>query len=101
MVKHPADYSWSSYRVNAELRPSALIVPHEEYLGLGETAELRAAAYQRSFRFEMDPADLREIRLAANGGFAVGNQKFKQEIAAMLGRRVERLRERESPRASS
>ena len=101
MVMHPRDYPWSSYRINAGLRPSALIVPHQEYIELGESPELRAAVYRRSFRFEMDPVDLREIRLAANGGFALGNDRFKKEIAAMLGRRVERLRERESPRVSS
>ena len=98
MVRNPRDYAWSSYQVNAELRPSTLIVPHQEYIGLGETPEQRAAAYRRSFRFELDPADLREIRLAANGGFALGNEKFKAEIAAMLGQRVERLRDRDSPR---
>jgi putative transposase len=86
------DYTWSSYRVNAGLKASALVVPHQEFLGLGETPALRACAYRRSFRFEMDPADLREIRSAANGGFALGNDRFKAEIAAMLGRRVERLR---------
>ncbi len=48
----------------------------------------------------MDPVDLREIRLATNGGFALGNDRFKKEIAAMLGRRVERLRERDSPVSS-
>lgn len=101
MVKHPGEYTWSSYQINAELRPSALIAPHEEYLGLGETPELRAAAYRRSFQFEMDPADLREIRLAANGGFALGNDRFKAEIAEALGRRVERLRDRDSLRFPS
>ena len=101
MTPHPRDYAWSSYRTNAELRPSALVTPHEEYLGLGTTPELRATAYRDSFRFELDPADLREIRLAANGGFALGNDRFKAEIAEMLGRRVERLRERESPRFPS
>jgi len=101
MVRHPRDYIWSSYRVNAELHPSVLIAPHQEYVGLGETAELRASAYRRSFRFELDPADLREIRLAANGGFALGNDRFKAEIAEALGRRVERLRERDSPRFPS
>lgn len=40
----------------------------------------------------MDEQDLREIRSAANGGFALGNQRFKWEIAEALGRRVERLR---------
>jgi len=100
MVKHPREYPWSSYRVNAEHRPSTLIVPHQEYIGLGTTPEQRAAAYRRSTLPGMDPADLREIRLAANGGFALGNDRFKAEIAEMLGRRVERLRERESPHFS-
>jgi len=40
----------------------------------------------------MDAEDLEEIRSAANGGFALGNQCFKAEIAEMLGRRVERIR---------
>jgi putative transposase len=98
MVRQPGEYAWSSYQTNAELRPSPLIVPHQEFAGLGETPELRASAYRHSFRFELDPADLREIRLAANGGFALGNDRFKAQIAEMLGRRVERLRERDSPR---
>jgi len=42
-----------------------------------------------------------QIRSAANGGFALGNDRFKAEISAMLGRRVERLRDRDSPQASS
>ena len=101
MVRHPGDYVWSSHRVNAGLKSSTLIVPHQEYLGLGATPELRASAYRRSFRFEMDAVNLREIRSAANGGFALGNERFKAEIAAMLGRRVKRLRERDSQQASS
>ena len=72
-------------------------MPHQEYIGLGETTERRASAYRCSFRFELDPADLREIRLAANGGFALGNDRFKAEIAEILGQRVERLRDRDSP----
>lgn len=98
MVKHPGEYCWSSYQINAEPRRSTLIAPHQEYLALGDTPEERVAAYRRSFGFELDAADLREIRLAANGGFALGNEKFKAEIAAMLGQRVERLRDRDSPR---
>lgn len=101
MVRHPRDYAWSSYQTNAELRASTLIVPHQEYIGLGETPEQRASVYRRSFQFELDPADLREIRSAANGGFALGNDRFKSEIGAMLGRRVERLRDRSSARFSS
>lgn len=32
---------------------------------------------------------VREIRAATNGGYALGSSRFKSEIAAMLGRRVE------------
>ena len=93
MVQFPGTYAWSSYRANAELR-SSLVTPHEEYLALGETSEERGEVYRRSFRFELDDVDLQEIRSAANGGFALGNERFKAEIAAMLGRRAERLRNR-------
>lgn len=94
MVQFTGTYAWSSYTVNAELRSSALVTPHEEYLALGETPEERAEVYRRLFRFELDDLDVHEIRSAANGGFALGNERFKAEIAAMLGRRAERLRNR-------
>jgi putative transposase len=100
MVKRPGDYRWSSYCANADLQPSPLITPHEEYLALGPTAPERAANYRELFRHEIDPAVLHEIRLAVNGGFALGNDRFKEEIAQMLGRRAERLRERGSARLS-
>jgi putative transposase len=94
MVPHPREYLWSSYQANGELRASALLTPHDGYVALGETPEHRAAAYRRFLEFEMDEGDLKEIRSAANGNFALGNQQFKDEISAILGRRVERLRQR-------
>jgi putative transposase len=100
MVPRPGDYPWSSYRANGDLCASALVTPHDGYVALGETPEQRAAAYRRLFQFELDEEDLKEIRSAANGGFALGNQRFKDEISAMLGRRVERLRQRLRQRAS-
>jgi hypothetical protein len=33
--------------------------------------------------------EAQETRLAVNGGFALGNARFKTEVAAPLGRRVE------------
>ena len=89
MVKHPRDYRWSSYRANAEGKPSRLLRPHEEYLALGRQDSERLAAYQALFRSELDPKEVEEIRTAVNGGFALGNARFKAEVAAMLGRRVE------------
>src|SRR3546814_19017293 len=49
MVKHPADYRWSSYRINGQGEPSNLITPHEQYLALGTTTDLRQAAYRALF----------------------------------------------------
>ena len=100
MVPHPGDYPWSSYRANSNLCASALVTPHDGYNALGETPEQRAAAYRRLFQFELDEEVLKEIRIAANGGFALGNRRFKDEISVMLGRRVERLRQRLRQRAS-
>jgi putative transposase len=88
MVRHPRDYRWSSYQANAELAASQLITPHTEFLALGRREADRSAVYRGFFETEMDPVDVNEIRSAANGGFAFGNERFKAEVAAMLGRRV-------------
>jgi hypothetical protein len=48
------------------------VTPHDGYIALGETPEPRAAAYRRLFQFELDEEHLKEIRSAANGGFALG-----------------------------
>src|SRR5687767_12329283 len=90
MVQHPRDYGWSSYCSNGEGRPSQLLTPHEEYTGLGRTESERLTAYRALFSTELGEHDMKEIRLAANGGFALGNERFKSEISAILGRRVER-----------
>jgi putative transposase len=90
MVSHPGDYRWSSFAANAGLASSRLLTPHGEYLALGRNDNERGTAYRELFRSELDPAQLDEIRSAANGGFALGNNRFKAQIAEMLKRRVER-----------
>lgn len=66
------------------------LTPHGEYLALGRNDNERSAAYRELFRSELDPAQLDEIRSAVNGGFVLGNDRFKAQIAEMLKRRVER-----------
>ena len=90
MVEQPQNYKWSSYGFNAELQPSALLTPHFEYLALGPDDMQRAAAYRAFFASVLAPNDLTEIRSAVNGGFALGSERFKSEVSAMLARRVER-----------
>jgi putative transposase len=89
MVRYPGEHPWSSYSANAEGKPSSLLTPHSEYLALGTAHGERTAAYQALFRSELDSMVVGEIRAATNGGYALGSSRFKSEIAAMLGRRVE------------
>lgn len=90
MVRHPREYRWSSYRVNAEGKASSLIHPQEQFLRLGRTWEARREAYRALFKAHLDAAEIEEIRSATNSGYALGNEQFKAELAAMLGRRVQR-----------
>jgi putative transposase len=89
MVRHPRDYRWSSHAANGEGASSRVLNPHVEYAALGREESDRLAAYRALFRAELDPKEVDEIRAAVNGGFALGNDRFKAEIAAMLGRRVQ------------
>lgn len=88
MVTHPRHYPWSSYCVNAEGIPSDIIKPHEEYLGLGRCNQSARLAYRDLFNVHLDADVVSDIRASTNGNFALGNERFKQEIAAMLSRRV-------------
>lgn len=88
MVAHPAEYPWSSYRVNAQGEAAAWVVPHELYRALGLDDESRAAAYRELFRHELEPGLVDEIRRATNGNFALGSPRFADEFAIALGRRA-------------
>jgi putative transposase len=89
MVAHPGDYPWSSYRSNVQSPSSRLITPHGEYTALASTDQERVTAYRALFASALDATQLADIRFAVNAGFALGNDRFKAEIAAVLGRRVE------------
>lgn len=88
MVKHPADYRWSSYRANAQAEQNALLRPHEIYMKLGHETNSRQAAYRDLFRSELEPGLIDEIRAATKGNFVLGNARFAEQIATALGRRV-------------
>jgi putative transposase len=45
LVKHPADYRWSSYRANTHSRLDDFVTPHAAYTALGENPPKRAATY--------------------------------------------------------
>ncbi|HEY3173391.1 MAG TPA: hypothetical protein VGK86_12530 [Thermoanaerobaculia bacterium] len=88
MVSHPRDYRWSSYCANAEGHPNALLTPHPEYLRLGLDESDRLHTYRELFTAHLDPQRIAEIRNATNGNYALGDERFRDEIARMLNRRV-------------
>jgi len=101
MVRHPADYLWSSYRINAQGEASELIKPHRLYKALGRDEADRLKAYRQLFRHELDPEVMDAIRSATNGNYALGNERFARQVSEALGQRASRgkagrpLKERE------
>ncbi|MGA7804317.1 MAG: hypothetical protein WCB02_06780 [Bradyrhizobium sp.] len=68
--------------------PHEMIEPHDQYVRLGRNRQARREAYRALFREALDETVVDEIRAATNGGFVLGAARFREQIAAMLGRRV-------------
>jgi putative transposase len=88
MVGHPREYSWSSYRAHAHGAVDALVRVHPLYLALATAAGERQRAYRALFRSSLEASFVDALRAATNGGWALGNARFKQRIARALERRV-------------
>ena len=88
MVRHPADYPWSSYRRHALGEPSEVVVDHPLYEALGATPEDRAAAYRELVESGMDDRLLRVIRESLNQCRVLGSDRFKDDIEITLRRPV-------------
>jgi putative transposase len=91
MVTHPGAYRWSSYAANALGKSDPLVTPHALYLALGRDPEQRRRAYQALFQAHIDNTTLAEIREATQKGWALGNDRFKEEIERLLQRRTRPL----------
>ena len=99
MVRHPRDYRWSSYRAHAQGRADLLLTGHERYDRLGRTAATRQQGYRALFRAALNQDFVQDLRAATNGGWALGDARFKQQIAKALGRRVVPLPKGRPPKA--
>ena len=92
IVSYAGDYSWSSYSLNAQGRPSALCKPHEEYLELGESKDERTEKYRIFCKQSTNDQMLKEIRDSTNKGLAIGDESFKMDMEKLTGRRVRPLK---------
>ena len=88
MVKHPADYPWSSYRANAQGEMQEMLTPHALYSRLGRTDRERQSAYRQLFRAHLSKGDIEAIREATNKAWVLGSDRFKAKIESLSGRRT-------------
>ncbi len=71
MVKHPADYPWSSYHFNTLGVGNSLIKAHTIYTALGQDASSRQSAYRALFEHQIPERAMNEIRTATNKAWAI------------------------------
>ena len=64
--------------------------PHPNFLALGHDSEERLERYQALVHEPLEPAQLKEIRDAANGGFALGSEAFVDNLQRQLKQRATR-----------
>ena len=88
LVAAPGDYPYSSYACHAAGVDDVLITAHACYLSLGADCAARQAAYRRLFLDVLDEKLLAGIRKSTNACGVIGDERFKEQIEAMLGRRV-------------
>ncbi|MGD8206909.1 MAG: transposase [Thiohalocapsa sp.] len=88
LVHAPGEYQWSSYRANALGAHDPVVTMHPLLAALGASGPQRQAAYRALFAEKLDQELLERIRGAVNSGFVLGNERFEQQIAEMLGRRT-------------
>ena len=69
-------------------RPDSLLTEHPFYLALGRSPPARQAAYRALFRALIGENTLGMIRDATNKGWALGNDRFRAEIAECAQRRA-------------
>ena len=88
MVTAPGDYPYSSYRHHALGHADPLLIAHRLYTSLGTDPATRQKAYRTLFRDTLSDAQLTRLRDNTNACTIIGNDRFKEQIAKMLGRAV-------------
>ena len=78
---------------------SELWQPHELYLKLSFQQETRAKRYQALFKYHIQEEELGRIQSATHSDMAQGNERFKEEIEKLTGRRVTSMQRGRKPQS--
>jgi putative transposase len=88
IVNEPSEYVWSSYQINGLGKVSSLCTPHLLYTALGAGLIERQTQYRELFTEHVEGQLLKDIRAATKSGLALGNDRFKDELTSLTGRRL-------------
>ncbi len=90
LVATPRDYRWSSYRRRSGCEGRPPIDLDEGYLSLGATPQERGQQYRAWVRAAIPEGEWEQIREAMQRGQLTGGNRFGEDVARKIGRRVER-----------
>lgn len=88
MVATPDDYPWSSWCAHADGAETPLLTEHPEYRAQGATPAERQTAYRALFSAILDESAVTAIRDATNKAWALGGERFKEELTHLTERRL-------------
>lgn len=88
IVRHPADYRWSSYGVNAGIKPGKQLVAHEVFQRLGSDEKSRYQAYRALFSVDLEKSLLQDIQRATTFSMPLGGRDFQVQIEKAIGRKL-------------
>lgn len=88
MVDQPGEYYWSSFRFNAYGELNRWLTPHDVYLALGDSTDVRLERYMSLFDGQLDKTLVDQIRRAANFSMPLGGSLFQLQIEKALGRKL-------------
>ena len=88
MITEPGEYPYSSYGHHALGKDDPLLTSHANYIALHVDASARLRAYRALFSETLSVEFLTRLRANTNACTIIGNDRFKEQIATMLGRSV-------------
>jgi putative transposase len=88
IVAAPGEYPYSSYACHALGKDDPLLTPHDVYLNLSADRDARRRAYRALFSDELSEELLKRLRESTNACTVIGNKRFREQLASMLGREV-------------
>ena len=86
IVANPGEYPYSSYAHHAYGSADKLLTPHDCYLALHHDPGSRPRAYRELFAHELRQKQVDEIRRQTKLSTYLGDDRFRAQVEALLGR---------------